>query len=98
MTVDHPDLPTRIRERDPEAIQIIVQMYLQQVLRAARAAGLGPQQAEDVTQAAFATFIETASRFEGRSHVRTWLFGILNKKVAETRRAVGCSGPAILND
>ena len=64
-------------------------MYLQQVLRAAGAAGLGPPHAEDVTQATFATFIETASRFEGRSHVRTWLFGILYKKVAEARRAVG---------
>ena len=89
MTVDDPGFPARIRERDPEAIQIVVRMYLQQVLRAARAAGLGPQHAEDVAQATFATFIETALRFEGRSHVRTWLFGILYKKVAEARRAVG---------
>ncbi len=89
MTVDDPDFPTRIREGDPEAIQIVVRMYLQQVLRAARAAGLEPQHAEDVTQATFTTLIETASRFEGRSHVRTWLFGILYKKVAEARRAVG---------
>ncbi len=89
MTVDDPDFPARIREGDPEAIQIVVRMYLQQILRAARAAGLEPQHAEDVTQATFATFIETASRFEGRSHVRTWLFGILYKKVAEARRAVG---------
>ncbi len=88
MTVDDPDFPARIRERDPKAIQIVVQMYLQQILRAARAAGLGPQHAEDVTQATFVTFVETASRFEGRSHVRTWLFGILYKKVAESRRAV----------
>ena len=88
MTVDHPDFPERVRERDPEAIQLVVRTYLGQVLRAARAAGLNPQHAEDVTQATFATFIETAPRFEGRSHVRTWLFGILYKKVAEARRAV----------
>ena len=50
---------------------------------------MNAQHAEDVTQATFATFIETAPRFEGRSHVRTWLFGILYKKVAEARRAVG---------
>ncbi|MCI0657220.1 MAG: sigma-70 family RNA polymerase sigma factor, partial [Acidobacteria bacterium] len=42
--------------------------------------------AEDVTQATFATFLERAPEFEGRSHVRTWLFGILYKKIAEARR------------
>jgi RNA polymerase sigma-70 factor (ECF subfamily) len=35
------------------------------------------------------TFIEAADRFEGRSHVRTWLFGILYKKIAEARRQSG---------
>ncbi len=90
MTVDHPDFPARIRERDAEAIQLVVRMYLGQILRAARAAGLARQHAEDVTQETFATFIETAPRFEGRSRVRTWLFGILYKKIAEARRAVAC--------
>ena len=42
-----------------------------------------------MTQETFATFIETAPRFEGRSLVRTWLFGILYKKIAEARRVVG---------
>ena len=65
----------------------ITDSYLTQILRAARGAGLDPQQAEDVTQATFTTFIEAAPRFEGRSSVRTWLFGILYKKIAEARRA-----------
>ena len=68
------------------AIQTVVETYLAQILRAARGAGLDPQRAEDVTQATFTTFIETAPRFEGRSSVRTWLFGILYKKIAEARR------------
>ena len=59
---------------------------MSQVLRAARGAGLSPQRAEDVTQGTFATFIEVVPRFEGRSHVRTFLFGILYKKIAEARR------------
>ena len=62
--------------------------YLGQILRAARGAGLDPDRAEDVTQATFATFIEKASQFEGRSHVRTWLFGILYRKIAEARRGL----------
>src|SRR5262249_4281648 len=63
-----------------------VKTYLPQVLRAARGAGLAPARAEDVTQATFTTFLERAEEFEGRSHVRTWLFGILYKKIAEARR------------
>ncbi len=84
--MESPELARRIRDGDPEALQEVVDAYLGQVLRAARGAGLDPQMAEDVTQATFATFIEAASRFEGRSQVRTWLFGILYKKIAEARR------------
>ncbi len=84
--IDSPDLAERIRRRDPEALQAVTSAYLGQILRAARGAGLDPQLAEDVTQSTFTTFIEAAPRFEGRSHVRTWLFGILYKKIAEARR------------
>ncbi len=84
--VDDPGFAARIRERDAEALQEVVRAYLPQVLRAARGAGLPPQLAEDVAQDTFVTFIETAPRFEGRSHVRTWLFGILYKKIAAARR------------
>jgi len=76
----------RIRERDEGAIKEVVHAYLPQILRAALGAGLDKPLAEDVTQSTFATFIETAHRFEGRSHVRTWLFGILYNKISETRR------------
>ena len=72
-------LAAQVRAGNRTAIQTVVETYLAQILRAARGAGLDPQQAEDVTQATFTTFIEAAPRFEGRSSVRTWLFGILYK-------------------
>ncbi len=81
-----PALAGRIRERDSEAIETVVRAFLPQVLRAAGGAGLNPDQAAEVTQATFTTFLESANRFEGRSHVRTWLFGILYRKIAEARR------------
>ncbi len=87
-SVDDPDFAARIRERDAESLEEVVRLYLPQVLRTTRAAGLGPQLAEDVAQDTFVTFIEAAPRFEGRSHVRTWLFGILYRKIAEARRHV----------
>ena len=85
--LDDPEFPAWIRAGNRAAIASVVESYLGQILRAARGAGLDPQQAEDVTQATFTTFIEAAPRFEGRSSVRTWLFGILYKKIAEARRA-----------
>ncbi len=80
------EFAARIRAGDREALQAVVHAYMSQLLRAARGAGLSPQGAEDVTQTTFATFIEVAPRFEGRSHVRTFLFGILYRKIAEARR------------
>ena len=89
ISIDDPGLAARVRASDREAIEVVVRAYLGQVFRAARGAGLDAQAAEDITQATFATFIEKAASFEGRSQVRTWLFGILYRKVAEARRAVG---------
>lgn len=84
--LDDPELPARIRSLDREALAAVVDAYLDQVVRAARGAGLDQQQAEEVAQNTFTTFIETAPRFEGRSHVRTWVFGILYRKIKEARR------------
>lgn len=93
---DHPasadELNARIRARDPEAIRAVVERYADQIFRAARGAGLSRQEAEDVSQATFVSFVEGAARFEGRSHVRTWLFGILFRKLAEIRRHLSRDG------
>lgn len=78
----------RLRAREPAAIRSVVHAYLGHILRAARGAGLDGDQAQDVTQSVFLTFIESVHRFEGRSHVRTWLFGILYRKISEVRRSM----------
>ena len=83
---DDPDFAARIRKRDAQALEEVVRRYLPQILRAAGGAGFARQLAEDLAQDTFVTFIETPHRFEGRSHVRTWLFGILYKKIAAARR------------
>ena len=85
--VDDPDFATRIRERDAQALEEVVHRYLPQILRAAGGAGFAPQLAEDIAQDTFVTFIETAARFEGRSHVRTWLLGILHPVQEDCRSA-----------
>ena len=87
-TFADPAFLARLRARDPSAIEATVHAYLGQILRAARGAGLNAQEAQDLTQSVFLTFVQGIERFEGRSHVRTWLFGILYRKLSETRRAL----------
>jgi RNA polymerase sigma-70 factor, ECF subfamily len=82
------DFLDRLRRRDPDTLHRLMGEYLPQVYRAARGAGLGVQDAEDAAQSTFVTFMEKVHEFEGRSHVRTWLFGILYRKISESRRAL----------
>lgn len=91
-TFNQADFVARLRQRDPAAMREVVHAYLPHLLRAARGAGLKAQNAEDVCQNTFVTFIEKIDGFEGRSQVRTWLFGILYRKIAEMRRAAGREG------
>jgi RNA polymerase sigma-70 factor (ECF subfamily) len=84
--IDDPHFIARLRTGDRKAMEGVIALYLSQTLRAARASGLRAQEAEDVVQATFATFIENVAEFEGRSKVRTWLFGILYRKILESGR------------
>ena len=75
-----------LRKRDPEALAQIVRENGRPLYRAARGMGFSQEEAEDLVQDVLATFLESLDRFEGRSQVRTWLFGILHNKVRERRR------------
>ena len=88
MNFEDPQFVERIRRCESEALRGVVESYLPHILNTARASGLAPERAEDVTQATFVTFLERASEFEGRSHVRIWLFGILYRKISEARRGL----------
>jgi RNA polymerase sigma-70 factor (ECF subfamily) len=81
-----PEFLARLQAQDRDAIAQVVHEFLPQILRAARGAGLNEHEADDVTQQTFLTFIQSLPRFEGRSQVRTWLFGILYHKLREARR------------
>ena len=82
-----PDLIANLRRRDPAVLQAVVGEHARKLYRAARGMGLSNDQAEDLTQDVFVTFLSTLDRFEGRSQVSTWLFGILHHKMQEQRRA-----------
>ena len=69
--------------------------------RAARRLQGTTSEAEELTQAVWATFLEVAPRFEGRSQVRTFLLGILRREAGTLRRRAARHipiDPAHLND
>jgi RNA polymerase sigma-70 factor (ECF subfamily) len=76
-----------LHARDPEALRDVVEQHGRRIYRAARGMGSSPPDADDLVQDVFVTFFATLERFEGRSHVGTWLFGILHHKAQERRRA-----------
>jgi RNA polymerase sigma-70 factor (ECF subfamily) len=80
-------LVSRLRRRDPAALREIVDANSRRLYRAAKGLGFSSAHAEDLTQDVFVTFLASLDRFEGRSQVSTWLFGILHHKVQEQRRA-----------
>jgi RNA polymerase sigma-70 factor, ECF subfamily len=77
----------QLRRKDAAVMTDVVNNHARPLFRAARGMGFGPEKAEDLVQEVFATFLETLDRFEGRSRIRTWLFGILHRKVLERRRS-----------
>ncbi|MDE2292918.1 MAG: sigma-70 family RNA polymerase sigma factor [Elusimicrobia bacterium] len=80
-----PALPD-LRARKREALEAVVRENAGPLLRGAMALGLGEGEAEDLVQEAFTAFLAAVERFEGRSSVRTFLFGILYNKARERGR------------
>lgn len=83
-----PEVLARLRARDPIALRDVVQEHARRLYRAARGMGFSNVEAEDLAQDVFVTFLETLDRFEGRSSLGTWLYGMLRFKAQERRRAV----------
>lgn len=62
-------------EGDRDAAASLVRAHYADVFRFC-ARRIGPDLAADAAQETFVTMTKTLSRFEGRSDLRTWLFGI----------------------
>lgn len=76
----------KLKDRDHVTVEIVVKAYTEQLYRGALGLGFDPTQAGEVVQSVWVTFFDVVSGFEGRSHVRTFIFGILYNKASELRR------------
>jgi RNA polymerase sigma factor (sigma-70 family) len=83
-----------IRRRDAAVLDAVVRDALPGLLRAARAAGLPPEQAEDAVHAAVLVFLNRAEEFDGRARASTWMQGILARTILAARRSAPREEPA----
>src|SRR5215472_16087196 len=81
-----PEFLERLRRRDEAAWETMVEVYLPQLLRTGRGMGFSSDENRDLAQSVFVALMEGIARFEGRSHIRTFLFGIFYNKVSEHLR------------
>lgn len=80
MTVETLDL-TALRRRDSTAFQQLVETYSPRVYNLALKMLGNPDLAEDILQETFINAYKAIDRFEGRSHVSTWLYRIAHNAV-----------------
>ena len=81
-----PDFIKRVINKDKEALAILVDSYTDHLFKASLGMGFSEEMARDLTNNTWLTFLDVVPRFEGRSHIRTFLFGIFYNKVSELRR------------
>lgn len=77
----------RLQQGDPGVIDQLVRDYSDHLFSAAIGFGLNREDALELVQNVWLTFTQVAGRFEGRSSIRTFLFGILYNKAKDFRRA-----------
>lgn len=81
------DFIQRLKKRDPETVAKVVNEHQSFLFRSAMAMGCGSSDVEDLLQSTWGTFFSVLDRFEGKSKVRTFIYGILYNKFRELRRS-----------
>ena len=69
-----------------EELQDLIQRYTPNLMRASISLGFFDSDAEELVQDTFVAYLQGGRRFEGRSRLLTYLFGILYNKARESRR------------
>jgi RNA polymerase sigma-70 factor, ECF subfamily len=83
LTKDDETLLARLRKGDELAFDEVVAKHHGAFIRMAMSHVADRETAEEVVQDAWLAVIESLDRFEGRSSLRTWIFGILIHKAKD---------------
>jgi len=86
--------PSEVREAtrvenptDLPAFEVVYDRYVDFVYRSVRRLGVTEAAAEDITQEVFITVHRKLDTFEGRSSLKTWIFGVAHGVVRNHRRS-----------
>lgn len=72
---------------DQPSFEQLFRRYAPYVLHALPYLGVAESDVEDICQDVFATVYQNLGKFQGRSSIRTWIYGICLNKVLNYRRA-----------
>lgn len=75
-----------LKARLPGSVESLVEEFTSPLMAAARSWGLSERDAEEAVQDSLTDFLIAIDRFEGRSTLKTFLFGVLYNKCSERRR------------
>lgn len=75
-----------LKERESKTLESLVRLYTSHLFKACLGLGFSDHEADDITQSVWVTFFDVVHQFEGRSSIRTFLFGILYNKASEYRK------------
>lgn len=79
-------LKAQIQNRDPETLKNLLDSNSAALIKAAKGLGFRNEQLEDLIQEVWLTFFKSIASFEGKSQLKTYLFGILYNKALEINR------------
>ena len=82
------ELLSRAAAGDEQAVRVLYRTHVAKLQRqAARVLGTNDPDIEDVVQQAFLAALDGAGKFDGRSSVQTWLFGIVTRRALDAARS-----------
>jgi RNA polymerase sigma-70 factor (ECF subfamily) len=84
--MDEQKLVAGLRNRDPAAIEALIQIYGNRLLRSAALLCGNETNAQDLVQDTFVETFRSVHRFRGRSSLYTWLHSILLNLTRHSRR------------